>query len=142
MNTIILTRFAYLEDCTLGHMILPNGAHLYSIERPWFDNEPFVSCIPDGVYPLEWDATGRILNVPRLRNTEPRTQINIHAANYASQLHGCIAPGLGYDLGKRMVTNSKKAMALLMEWINPAELAYADGESLNRDILITSSKAA
>ena len=141
MNTITLTRFAYLEDCTFGHLVLPTGAHLYTIERPWLDNEAFVSCIPEGAYPLEWDATGRIQNVPRLRDTQPRTQINIHVANWAHQLHGCIAPGLGYDLGKRKVTQSTKAMNLLMECLLPMGAFMPDGEDLNAQLIISSARA-
>ena len=141
MKTLGLTRFAYLEDCTFGHLILPTGAHLYTIERPWLDNEAFVSCIPEGTYPLEWDATGRIQDVPRLMDTQPRTQINIHVANYARELHGCIAPGLGYDLGKRMVTDSTKAMALIMESMPSAWGGMPDGEDLNAQLIISSARA-
>lgn len=116
---IELVRFAHLDQGTLGKLNIPGGPTLYTIERPWLNNKPFVSCIPTGVYPLEWDATGRIKYVPRLRETEPRTQINIHEANYASELHGCIAPGLGWSIEheRPMVTQSVAAMDLLKEFL-------------------------
>jgi len=109
-----------LPEGTVGELSLPNGLTLYTIERPWLRNEPFVSCIPCGTYALEWDTTGRVKNVPRLRGTEPRTQINIHVANWARELHGCIAPGLGWQMIKKVpqVVNSTQAMELLKESFN------------------------
>ena len=139
MKELLLERFAHLPKCTLGKLQLGNGALLYTIERPWQGNQKFISCIPDGEYELEWDTTGRIRNVPRLRNTAPRTQINIHVANYAHQLHGCIAPGLSYSLDPLMVSNSKNAMDLLLEYLD-ISATIIDMQPLNAVIKITSSK--
>lgn len=118
-----LTRFAQLPDATLGRLEIAGGPTLFTIERPWQNNEPYVSCVPPGVYPLEWDTTGRIKNTVRLRDTEPRTQINIHAANRAEELHGCIAPGLNWQVNgqEASVTHSKKAMGVLLEILTPDE---------------------
>jgi len=142
-----LTRFAYFDKCTLGHLVLPTGLKLYTIERPWLNNKPFISCVPEGSYPLEWDTTGRIAQVPRLRDTAPRTQINIHSANWAHELHGCIAPGLSYsiDVGKCMVHSSNAAMVLLMEQFSNFN-SNTDGLTLmlgdeNAILTITSTRA-
>ncbi len=139
--TLLLNRFAYLPDATLGTLLIPNGCTLYTIERPWKENKAFISCIPTGTYDLEWDSTGRVRDVPRLRNTHPRTQINIHVANYAHELHGCIAPGMDWDIdGKEaMVTNSRNAMELLLEYLLTTydqTLDPTDGDSLNCSIVI------
>lgn len=124
-----LHRFAYLPTATLGRLEVENGPTLYTIERPWLNNQSYISCIPTNAvgYELEWDTTGRIHNVPRLRHTAPRTQINIHSANYAHQLHGCIAPGLDWkvDGHDAMVIDSRKAMSLLLEVIGTH---WEDGE--------------
>ena len=116
---IVLERFAYLPEGTLGVIRWPAGPRLFTVERPWKNNEPFVSCIPEGDYPLEWDTTGRIRNVPRLRDTQPRTQINIHAANSPSELHGCIAPGMQWavDGQEPRVIRSRRAMEILLEQV-------------------------
>ncbi len=122
MKHLELVRFAHLPEGVLGELNFPSGLKLFTIERPWLENKPFVSCIPAGVYQLEWDTTGRIKNVPRLVATQPRTQINIHVANWARELHGCIAPGLdwGINEGVPSVTNSRHAMDLFLEQIEPA----------------------
>jgi len=114
---MILERFAYLPEGTIGVIQIPAGPRIFTIERPWQNNQPFVSCIPEGEYDLEWDTTGRIKNVPRLRDTAPRTQINIHVANTPDELHGCIAPNMQWEVNGRMPRgiNSGKAMQILME---------------------------
>ena len=137
---IELTGFAYLDDASLGKLRL-GDVTLYTIERPWLDNLAMKSCIPEGAYPLEWDTTGRIKDVPRLRETEPRTQINIHAANYAHELHGCIAPGLSYDLKPVMVQHSRAAMKYLLDFMRVDELNTNDGDALGYELVINSAHA-
>lgn len=134
---IELYRFAYFKRGVLGRMVLPNGAELFTVERPWLNNKPFVSCIPEGDYELEWDTTGRIKNVPRLRDVPNRTQINIHPANYPHELHGCIAPGLDWNVvdGVPLVSSSRDASALLMEVFNVYK-GMPDRESLGMSIHI------
>jgi len=124
---MILTRFASLPTGTIGRLEIPDGPTLYTIERPWLDNRPWISCIPLGEYPLEWDTTGRVRGVPRLRDTGPRTQINIHTANHPTELQGCIAPGLRWTVNDQApkVTDSRAALALLLEHIAPQK--YEDG---------------
>lgn len=120
---INLVRFAYLPEGVLGELKLPGGPRLFTIERPYLDNEPFVSAVPEGEYQLEWDTTGRIRDVPRLADVENRSQINIHVANEPQELHGCIGVGLHWTIDDQSprVINSRKAMELLMENMHPAE---------------------
>ena len=91
----------------------------FTVECPWRDNAPGVSCIPDGNYPLKLgtyfggDGVGgkpdypayEILHVPN------RANIKVHVANVALQVKGCVGIGrvLGTDLGKWAVRESKDA---------------------------------
>ena len=77
------------------------GTTWQSIELEWLNNENGVSCIPRGIYPVEWRNHPKhgwcyeVLNVPN------RSSILIHAGNWAgniasgefSNFEGCI--GLG-----------------------------------------------
>lgn len=75
-----------------------------SIEQPWRNNLADHSCVPVGVYQLipyyspKHGQTWYLLN-PALNIYGPnppiggRSMSEIHAANLASQLEGCIAPG-------------------------------------------------
>lgn len=110
---IELIRYAYNARSVMGTMICP-GLKLFTIERPWANNEPFVSCIPQGEYKVvrrhseKYGAHWHVLDVPN------RSLILIHVANYASELQGCIGIGTGQSIDPRklrhMVTNSRKAM--------------------------------
>ena len=110
MNHYELVR-SYLPDRTVGQLTV--GAMAFcSVERPWIDNQPNISCIPEGTYLVEPDDTGKhrwysICNVPE------RTFIEIHTANKPSQLAGCIA--LGHEFAANFdVLESKDAMTMLI----------------------------
>lgn len=96
-----LERFAYMPNYTLGKLYGPAGVEVYTLERPWRDNQPYVSCIPCGLYSLRQGTFLRGGGVPNLEfvdsETLPRTHIEIHPANTVDELHGCIAPGLSYS---------------------------------------------
>lgn len=97
-----------------------------TIELVWKDNEPRVSCIPEGVYDLEPSLWHSHNNKPvwEIKNVPNRSRILIHPANYASgkhvQLLGCIAPVTDYsDLdGDGIIdgTASQKAFNKVMEY--------------------------
>lgn len=58
----------YYDTHTEGVLTLPDGQEIYTLERPWLDNEPSVSCIPEGQYIIQRDHTGKhrwykVLNV-------------------------------------------------------------------------------
>jgi hypothetical protein len=40
----------YFSKGVHGELIFPSGESVYTLERPWRDNEQSESCIPEGVY--------------------------------------------------------------------------------------------
>ena len=79
---------------TFGTIHLPGQPRFFSLELPWKDNHPFLSCVPTGIYPAEmaWSAHfGR--NLYHLLDVPDRDAIEVHVANWASELRGCIALG-------------------------------------------------
>jgi len=76
----------------------------FTVERPWLDNKPYVSCIPayDG-YILEpynspkfgktYAIVGDTVGMYEGDQGCSRFACLFHSANLAQQLHGCIAPG-------------------------------------------------
>lgn len=93
---LVSLKRTYLKDATLGIMTVENRLDpiWYTIERPWLDNEKFVSCIPEGKYKVEPFSGRKYKDVWEIKDVENRTAILFHAANWVRQLHGCIAPGL------------------------------------------------
>jgi hypothetical protein len=138
MRRLVLEREIATPRATQGILRLGNlGTTLYTLERPWVPEAPggapSVSCVPAGVYKLiphkrpNGDnvvaLVNRGLGVYYLPNLRPsgvgRYLVLIHPANWVDQIEGCIAPGYGRMSSSRgpMVTESKKAMKLVMDYI-------------------------
>lgn len=91
----------------------------YTIEKRWLNNQNHLSCIPIGKYkvtkflsPSKHTAlTGH--NVFLLNDVPGRTMIEIHVANFASELLGCIAVGL--DANEKGVGRSALALKKLLD---------------------------
>lgn len=83
----------YFPNGTNGE-IYYNGTRIcFSIELPWLNNKPSISCIPEGKYELEKYYSEHLGNHLHLKAVASRSMIMIHAANDAKEeLKGCIAP--------------------------------------------------
>jgi hypothetical protein len=109
------------DEGLFGVLDLGEHGRVFTIERPWADNEPCVSCIPEGEYRLEphsspnhqatWALVGgTVSHYPA--DGYRRTAILFDQANWASELQGCIALGthLGFLSGRLAVMDSAGAM--------------------------------
>jgi hypothetical protein len=121
--------------CTLGRLHFA-GRSLFTIERAWVPDPRSkggtkgISCVPLGDYRLDrhnsdahpkvWALVNPLLDVyhwpddvPPSKELVSRTACLIHAANWAHELRGCIAPGktrIKDARGRWMVTNSREAI--------------------------------
>lgn len=132
---IILTRHTLTDTETVGKL-QAGSLIFFTMEQPWRNNEKGHSCVPRGTYELhphvinEGPLAG--LHTWALHNPEvdvyaepgpsvppdARTDCLIHPANWAFQLKGCIAPGLGHlDQSEHgpMVTRSQAAFGQLRQ---------------------------
>lgn len=132
---IELIRDQSLPTCTLGRLLI-SGRTFYTMERPWVPDpdgksgRKGVSCVAEGTYrlnrhdteayPKVWALVNPLLDVyhmpwevPKGKELIARTAVLIHAANWAHELRGCIAPGKSKTRdgqGRWMVTRSRDAM--------------------------------
>lgn len=141
-------------DCTLGSLFV-SGVKFDTIERPWLPDDlcpagrKGVSCIPVGTYRLVRHDTEAhpksfaIVNqemavyhypeeAPMGSELRVRTAVLIHAANWASELRGCIALGMKRHFSGTawMVQNSRLAMKAfhdLVPWTNDHEIVISTG---------------
>lgn len=102
---LTLTRSLSSAQGTLGTLVA-GDLKLRTIELPWADNAPDKSCVPAGQYLLVPYISPKHGRVWRLHNPElniygqgfapegGRSEIELHAANFARELLGCIAVGL------------------------------------------------
>lgn len=102
---VTLIRFAYTPKGTFGWLSVDGGAPLYTVERPWMQNQSNISCIPCGTYRLKLgmfyagDGVGGKRDYPayEILDVPGRDLIKIHIANRYQQVNGCVAPG--FELG-------------------------------------------
>lgn len=112
----------YLPSCTLGRLHCPDGLVLSTIERPWRENQPNVSCIPEGLYTCRKFVSSKYPHETyQIMGVSGRTYILFHAANAAFELQGCIAPGMSTNWKTMRVRDSRIACDKLMQSIGGVE---------------------
>jgi len=117
MSKLILTRFAYTDMGTFGKITV-NGQTLYTVERPWLNNAPTISCIPKGTYDCKprWYNRGDYPAV-EVTNVTKRTHILFHIGNTMNDSAGCILVNfrLGYVDNMWAGVSSRIAFKTFME---------------------------
>jgi len=87
---MILKRIAEDEHGTYG-VLIDNGAPFaVTLENPWINNKPFVSCIPIGQYKCQRYQAPTHGNTFRIMGVVDRGCILFHKGNIAEQTAGCI----------------------------------------------------
>lgn len=130
---LLLRRDSVLSVAQTYGVLTVSDLRLDTIERPWLPDPAHpggqngLSCVPPGAYdlvlhdselhPQTWALVNPALGVWHWPTEVPasggRAVVLIHPANYAHELLGCIAPGMGrgFANGVAMVTNSRVAFA-------------------------------
>lgn len=104
------------DSGTLGAWYDDQGNKLcYTIELPWHNNHPQLSCIPTGTYEFAAYVSPKHGTVWMAHNVPDRSFIEIHPANLASELLGCIGVGdtIGTIDGQPAVLNSRNTFKML-----------------------------
>ena len=129
MSDIILQRLIDNGECTQGVLVVARRTSAAdtkrrpypTIERPWQDNKANFSSIPPGSYGYRVAPSPRF-GRPLIRLADDelpggRFAILLHPANVATELLGCIAPGMDFATfrGERGVSNSRRALEEIME---------------------------
>ena len=116
MNLMKIER-TYFPGGTNGALFYKDEPICKTIELPWKDNLPGISCIPEGKYMLLIRSSARFGVHMYLSDVPGRELILIHPANNAlKQLKGCIAP-VTTILGEGRGTASRKAFDKLMDTV-------------------------
>lgn len=89
-----LTRFSTGSQGTFGVLHTDNNFFCYTAERPWRDNKPMVSCIPEGRYACTPKQSPKFGETFEVVNVFGRTDILFHVGNYPLvDTEGCILVG-------------------------------------------------
>ena len=94
---IYLNRVSYSGEGTFGVLKLNAIPFAVTLELPWRDNEPYISCIPEGTYNCHRYGSPKFENTFQICNVPKRTYILFHRANTIDDLRGCI--GIAEEFG-------------------------------------------
>jgi len=116
MGDVILTRVLDDGNATVGtlHLAATPRPLCVTLENTWADNEPRVSCIPEGEYQLHLThQSPKYGVVPKVMEVPDRSHILFHAGNRARDTLGCILTGSGFGVieGENAVVSSRAALA-------------------------------
>ena len=100
---------SYLHDRTIGKL-----GNLKTLERPWLNNQSSISCIPEGVYRVDRDHSGRF-QYYRVQDTLPRTDIEFHGGVYPRHSEGCILVGLSHDKEYNLIGSDQALIQLVKD---------------------------
>jgi hypothetical protein len=104
---IVLERNGYTPFGTFGKLTYEDFSCL-TVERPWANNQPLISCIPEGFYKANWYAAPKFANLGDVLaitgntvslfpdNIHRRSRILIHPGNTMNDVEGCVAVGDSY----------------------------------------------
>jgi hypothetical protein len=91
-----LKRIALLPYATFGVLLWDGIPFAVTLERPWLDNLPKVSCIPAGKYSCCRFSSPKHPNTFEVENVKNRSAILFHTGNTEADSEGCIVIGEQY----------------------------------------------
>lgn len=123
---VTLTRRKSFPGCTLGTLRIQTRNLVWqckTLELPWLNNKPQISCIPPGTYRCVRHTSEKFGKVFRLLNVPGREGILFHAGNTARDTHGCILLGVDVETGGRKpcLLSSRAAMKTFMQKLEGVE---------------------
>lgn len=98
MDIWTLKRVSMSEKATRGVLIDPEGEpYCVTLENPWKNNDPMISCIPEGEYTVIWEYSPKYDRyMYTFQNVQGRFGIRVHSGNYESHTKGCPLLGQTY----------------------------------------------
>ena len=112
---VIITRHTDDGVQTLGDIQIGTIFSRATLERPFKDNKPNISCISKGIYTCRWTFSPRLMKYTyEVLKVPSRSGIRFHKGNFFFDIEGCILLGTGFkDInhdGKVDIINSTKTI--------------------------------
>lgn len=122
MQEVLIKRSYQKMGAVIGMLTIDGVDHLpiFTLENPWLNNSPNISCIPAGDYLVERHYSPKYGNCYQVADVASRTHILFHAGNTAKDTKGCILLGMGAGEinGKPAITSSRVAVAEFEKLMN------------------------
>ena len=117
MKRLTLKRVSSSPFVTFGVLLdaISGIPLMVTLEKPWLNNEDYVSCVPCGTYICKPYNSDRHKDVYQITNVPGRTKVLFHIGNHVDDTEGCVLPGIKYGSlgGLPAVLESRDAMNYL-----------------------------
>ena len=135
MKILKLKRFVMNDQATYGVMIdqdVTPYPFCVTLELPWKDNKPEVSCIPKGEYRIVKVKSPKFGDVFQVMDVPNRYHILIHKGNFTTDVLGCILLGEYFDQilnpkANQVVTSVQSSGAAYNEFFNKIMFQQTEG---------------
>lgn len=105
-----------------------------TLENPWKNNQPNISCIPEGIYSLSMRNSPLVKRLTgytkgwEIINVLDRSYIMIHTGNFIIDTDGCLLVGEKMSSNEQglMITNSRNTFDKLMNKLSEKDEWYID----------------
>ena len=105
------------------HDSFQNHAQFATLELPWLNNQPFVSCISPGTYKAVKTYSNTFGWCIHILYAQNRYGILIHAGNFYTNTKGCILVGNHFSYinadNQIDISNSKESLKILTTFFIP-----------------------
>jgi len=116
--TVVRQWFTNLSTC--GELYIDGKFFCYTLERPLSPPSAPPFAIPEGIYSVTLEMSNHFKEiVPHINNVPGRTFIEIHPANYPTDVKGCI--GVGNIHSQDFIGRSREAFSDLMSELTGQE---------------------
>lgn len=128
LSKVFIYRYETSKHGTLGYLTHNDMFNASTIELPWKDNKPNISCIPNGDYVVTPHRYRRRYKSFRLLDVPNRSSVLLHHGNFAGDAFlgykthsaGCIILGkrIGYLGRQKAVLLSRLTVSKFVEHMN------------------------
>lgn len=127
MELVLVRLISVPSEPKRGVLFFGGSPLCLTLELPYRDNLPNISCIPCGTYSLEERTDVYLHSGTELHRTyevtpvEGRDGIYFHTGNTINDTKGCILVGCEFDIIHKGIWESKKAFGLFLSLLKPEE---------------------
>lgn len=121
---LVLKRISFTKHGTFGVLTYTSPGGLIPIcltlEDPWLDNMPNISCIPSGLYICRRTESPKFGEVYEVTNVVGRVGVLFHKGNTMHDTQGCILLGATYENTNFMgIARSQEGYGHFWALVNP-----------------------
>ena len=113
-KSVKIIRLEMTDTATIGVMLIAGKLMFFTLENPWKDNTPSISCIPPGKYMCKLIISPKFGKTYEVKNVRGRKHIIFHVGNSPVDTHGCVLLGLSRIPGMEFISDSKEAIINFM----------------------------